>query len=306
MQPDLLAQFGLHAELPQVYDNHFTGTFGECQRMAYYQNVLGRRVRGEQYALVWGAIFHRLAEIWGEAQDIDRVIEVIDQNIPEIVEDRYGRDRGKMQEMFLKWVKFRKSDPLEILRTEQPAVVACIGSEPCVYSETGCNLVYGGRIDQIVRWNALIGPLDIKTTTSRENDPAADYQLSHQMEGYVWLASHLLGKHCWGVIVERIIANKSEVTVDRFPVPYSRDRIWEWVENERRLHADIAAKPLDNELEWRQNYARCHAPARHCRFIDVCLSPRAGNFRLRWLRDNTEELRFNFQEAREERENATR
>lgn len=293
-----LAEYGLNARIQPVFDHTFSGTYLECERMAYYQSILGRKARELDYSLFWGGIFHRLTELWELHHDLNEVIEVISMNVEEETDDRYGRNQRLMQDMFVEWMKYRKNDPLEVLRAEQPAVVTCIG--PCIYqpnSPLGCNLTYGGKLDEIVRWNSLVGPLDFKTTVMTETDPVSQYKPSHQMMGYVWLASHLMGRHCWGAIVERIVANKSGVKIDRFPVPYSKDLIIEWSENERLLHAEILEKfqlHMDDEEYWKQNQSRCWLPYK-CRYRDVCLSPREANFRLRWLRDNTIEERFDFQ-----------
>lgn len=298
-----LAEYGLNAQLQEVTDHSFSGTYLECQRMAYYQNILGRRLTETEYTLIWGKIFHRLTEVWAKRHDLDEVISLISLNVEETNDDRYGRNQRLMQDMFIAWVQYRKNDPIEILRAEQPAVVTCI--EPCIYhpeSPTGCGLTYGGKLDEIVRWNSLVGPLDFKTTVMNETDPVSQYKPSHQMQGYTWLASHLMGRQCWGAIIERVVANKSGVKIDRFPVPYAKDLIIEWADNERRVQEEIRrkfAESPDDESAWHQNQSRCWAPY-PCRLRDVCLSPREANFRLRWLRDNTHEERFDFRVQEEE------
>jgi hypothetical protein len=308
-----LAKYGLEPRLQEVFDHSFSGTYEECQRMAYYQGVLGRAAPEDDYALVWGSVFHKLAELWlvnGSQltpELVDLINEVITLNIPEDIDDRYGRNRLRMQEAFIAWAKFRIAEPIKVLRTEQPATVACLKGEPCIYNEDGCGLTYGGKQDQIVQWNVMTGPLDIKTTTQTENDPIQEYKPNHQMEGYVWIASHLMGIHCWGVIVERAIINKSKIDISRFPVPYTRDAIREWAEGEVLRQAEIRQKFIDHpteEIYWRQNQMRCFKPYR-CRFRDVCLSPRDANFRLKWLRDNTRERRFDFRKLDKPTEEAT-
>lgn len=302
--------YGINAKLPEVFDHSFSGPYLECERMALYQGIWGRRGEILDFTLAWGALFHKLTELWTLHHDLDEIIQTIDMNLPDDIEDKYGRDKRRMQEAFVEWVKFRNADPIEILRTEQPAVVFC--NEPCMYnpdSPTGCGLLYGGKIDQIARWNAMIGPLDFKTTVMDTTDPISEYKPNHQMEGYVWMASHLTGKHCWGAIVERIIINKSKIKIHRFPVPFNKDEIIEWAQTEVLLHEEIKAKfgrhPYE-EIFWKQNKSRCALPYR-CRFRDVCTSPREAGFRLRWLRDNTVEKRFDFRETEsKESENGSR
>jgi len=297
---EALQQFGISAKLPDVFDHSFTGTYEECNRMALYERIWGRKSRyGDDYSLVWGGVFHKCAEVWLKTGDLSAVIEVIDLNLEEDIDDRYGRNKLRMQEAFIEWVKFRKTDPIEIIRTEQPAVVYCQG--PCPYSADGCNLMYGGKLDQIVRWNSLVGPLDIKTTVMDTSDPIVEYKPNHQMEGYTWLTTHLMGKPCWGAIVERMVINKSKIKPHRFPVPFPKDEILEWVETERLIHVEIKEKfqlHAFNEIEWRQNKARCALPYL-CKYRDLCLSPRDANFRLRWIRDNTTEDRFDFRANKE-------
>lgn len=299
-----LQDYGITAKLPEVFDHTFTGTYLECERMAFYQTIWGRGGRTEDYSLVWGQVFHKIAEVWLKTEDLSQVIEVIDLNIPEEVDDRYGRNRQKMQDMFVEWLKYRRSDPVEIIRTEQPVVVACLSK--CPYYDLGCNLTYGGRIDQIIKWQALVGPLDLKTTVMDKVDPIIEWLPNHQMAGYTWLTTHLTGRRCWGPIVEQIVANKSQIKVRRFPVSYPRSIIEEWIDNERRTHAEIALKfqhHAEDEGAWKQNWGRCAEPYL-CKFRNVCLAPREAQFRLRWLRDNTVERRFDFRAVQFQDNNA--
>lgn len=293
------ADFGLKAQLPEVFDHSFTGTYLECEQMAYLQTILGRRGKIKGWALVWGSVFHKIAQMWQDnpaVETIDKIQEVIELNIPEDVEDRYGRVRYRMQELFLAWVEFRRQQPVEILRTEQPVVIECRKGEPCPYFDDGCGLTYGGRLDQIVRWNQLVGPLDFKTTIMTESDPLKEYKPSHQMMGYTWQTTHLMGKECWGAIVERLICNKSKIAISRHPVSFATDLIREWAEREVVVHAEIREKFRlhgNNPAAWKTNYARCAKPYL-CAFRDICTSPRDAGFRWRWVRDNTIEHRFDF------------
>jgi hypothetical protein len=293
-----LERFGLRPQLPAAFDHQVTGTFGECERMAYYKHILGRDfIRGDRTALNWGKVFHDCTELWDVTSDLAQIHGFISESLEENEGDRYGRTQGRMFEAFKQWLMFRQMNPLEILRTEQPVLIRCDDGESCPYfPETGCGLEYGGRMDRIVRWDAMIGPLDFKTTVMDEQDPIGEYRPSHQFEGYVWAASHLMNQHAWGIIVERIVTNKSKIDIRRFPVSFTRDQIREWVQNEKRVQSRILhlfqEHPTD-ELEWVQNYFRCFKPW-PCEFRDACLASRDMDFRYRWLRDNTVEKRWDF------------
>lgn len=304
-----------------VFDHQVSGTFGECERWAWYQHVLGRSSKGSSFALDWGKAFHAATEAWDYAQGElaagrpltlqitpaqsvattieDMVVGAITANLPENNEDRYGRTRGRMFEAFVQWLEYCKVNPIKILRTEQSVIVQCNSGSHCPYfptSPTGCGLKYGGRMDRIIEWNGIRGPKDLKTTVMDEQDPLVQYRPSHQFEGYVWMASHLMDGHCWGIIVERIVTNKSKIKIDRFPVSYTKDNIREWVvnelENQERFRYLVANHPEDM-FRWRQNYARCGTPW-PCPYRDVCLSPTTGGFRYKLLRDNYVEKRWDF------------
>lgn len=289
------AHFGLHAVMPDRMDHSTSGTFGECFRMGYYQHILGRVPKTENYSFTWGKAFHKMTETWLETRSPNEVAGVIQDYIPELVEDRYGRNRSRMMELFVHWADFTEKNPLKVLRNEQPALIACLDS-PCPYSPTGCGLVYGGRLDRIVDWNGIVGPLDVKTSVIDDADPVAEYKPSHQMEGYVWLASHLMGKHCWGVILEKAVCNKSKMFVKRYPIPYAKDLIREWAENEihlqNRIRETFETSAYKME-DWEQNHFRCYKPFK-CAYRDICTSPRDGDFRMKFLRDNTIEARWDF------------
>lgn len=268
--------------------------------MAYYKHFLGRELtHGDRTALSWGKAIHAASEVWEVTGDAEAVYSCIDATLDENLEDRYGRTKSRLFEAFQEYAKFQALNPIEVLRTEQPAYISCTSGDSCPYfPDTGCGLEYGGRIDRVVRWQGLIGPLDIKTTVMTDQDPVAEYRPSHQFMGYIWAIGHLMNSHPWGIIVDRIQTNKSTIKVSRFPVSFSRDNIREWVETERRVHARIhylaEHHPYD-ELEWTQNYFRCQKPY-PCAYREACLSPRDGGFRYKWLAQNTVERRWDFRE----------
>lgn len=293
----VLSDFNLTVALPEHTDNQVTGNYSQCKRRTYYGTVLGRRRIGmDEIALRWGTVFHKGTEILTTTQDMDHLQWFIDRHLDENHDDRYGRTRGRMFEALITWVNWRKTNPIKVLRTEQPTVIRC--ESACPYFEDGCHLEYGGLMDEIVDWQGYVGPLDFKTTVMTDSDPVTNYRMDHQMMGYDWIASHLVGRHCWGAIVERIITNKSSIKIDRIPIPYSKDQIREWVENERELQQDLVMRANlypNDESKWEQNYMACNNPYK-CTFFDVCLAPKSMNFRYKWLRDNTEEKRWNFLE----------
>jgi hypothetical protein len=295
----VLANYGLRPQLPEAFDHQVTGTFQECHRYGYYKHILSRYVtKQDRTALNWGSAFHGATEVWDTTgQDPQAVQDYIETHLDENIEDRYGRTRGRMFTAFLEWAKWAQMNPLKILKTEQPVLVECLDGDSCPYfPETGCGLRYGGRIDRIVEWQGMIGPLDKKTTVMDETDPISEYRPNHQFMGYVWAVSHLMNLHSWGIIVERMVTNKSKIKFDRFPVSFTRDQIREWVETEKLVQQeihDLYEKHPDDELFWTQNYFRCFKPW-PCEFRDACLSPRDAGFRYRWLRDNTVEKRWDF------------
>lgn len=290
-------RYGLHPALPSKYDHSTTGIFQECERMFYWQHILGRVPKIENYAFRWGKVAHRVVEQWLVTPgDTDTVMNTIVTEVPEITEDRYKRNRRRMVDLFIEWVKYNEANPLKVLHTEQSVLMACLDS-PCPYSSTGCNLVYGGRMDRIVDWNGIVGPLDVKTTVMDDQDPVAEYKPSHQMMGYVWLGSHLMGKHVWGVILEKIVCNSSKLFVKRHPITFAKDLIREWAEQEiqyqQRIKELYARAPYDPS-PWLMNHFRCYKPYK-CSYRDICTSPRDMDFRLKLLRDQTVEARWDFE-----------
>lgn len=296
----VLENYGLVPQMPLAIDHQVSGTFGECRRMAYYRHILGReRIGEDRTALDWGSAMHSASEVYDVTHNLEAVFATIEEKLAENIEDRYGRTRGRMFEAFGEWLKFKEMNPMKIIRTEQPVLVRCVSGVSCPYypdSEEGCGLEYGGRIDRIVEWQGMVGPFDLKTTVMDEQDPIVEYRPSHQFMGYVWAVSHLMNNHSWGIIVERIVTNKSKIKIGRFPVSFTRDNIREWVENEKYVQAELRNlydNHAGNEAAWTQNYFRCAKPW-PCSYRDACLSPRDAGFRYRWLRDNTQERRWDF------------
>ena len=294
-----LARFGLHPQLPSEFDHQVTGTMGECERMAYYQHILGRRIDSQdRTALNWGSAMHAASDLWSTSKDPEQIQELIGRSLNENADDRYGRTQGRMFEAFLKYAQFQMSNPLEVLRTEQPTLLTCDSGESCPYFEEGCQLTYGGRLDKIIRWQGMVGPLDLKTTVMNDKDPIVAYRPSHQFMGYVWVVGHLMLSHCWGIIVDRIVTNKSAIDIKRFPVSFTKDNIRDWVRNEKALHGRIHylfENHAEDEYAWIQNYARCSTPW-PCAYRDACLSGTEMDFRYKWLAQNTTEWRWDFRD----------
>ena len=295
----VLSDYGLSFRMPEVFDHQISGTFGECQRMAYYRFGLGRTKRfGDSLALLWGKVFHACTDIWHTTKDQDAIAALID-TIPEDTGDRNGRNRQRMMELFIAWVEWDAKNPLTILRTEQAVTVRCDHGDQCPYfpdNLDGCGLTYGGRQDRIVEHNGIVGPLDIKTTVMDETDPLVAWRPDHQFMGYIWQASHLMQKHCWSIIVLRVVCNKGKMDFRYFPVSFPIDAIREWVENERTLQGRfkwLAEQFPNDEIQWAQNYARCGKPY-PCEFRDVCLAPQKYGFRYKVLRDQYQERRWDF------------
>lgn len=289
-------RYGLHPQMPTKYDHSTTGVFQECERMFYWQHELGRVPRMENYSFRWGKTGHKVIEQWLANRDTDQVMQTIVDEIPDITEDRYQRNRKRMVELFVEWVKYNEINPLKVLHTEQSVLIACL-DQACPYSETGCGLVYGGRMDRIVDWNGIVGPLDVKTSVMDDQDPVAEYKPSHQMMGYVWLGSHLMGKHVWGVILEKIVCNSKKLQIKRHPITFAKDLIREWAEQEiqyqqriKFLHETAAYDPS----KWLMNHFRCYKPFK-CAYRDICTSPRDMDFRLKLIRDTTVEARWDFE-----------
>lgn len=292
-----LARYGLNPRLPENFDHQVTGMFSECERMAYWRHILGReRSAQDRTALNWGKTMHSASEVWETEKNPQAVYDLISTSLDENLEDKYGRTQGRMYEAFQKYVQFQTLNPIKVLRTEQPTLLTCDSGTSCPYFDGGCGLTYGGRIDRVIEWQGMVGPLDIKTTVMDDQDPISEYRPSHQFEGYVWVVSHLMNEHSWGIIVDRIVTNKSKIDIKRFPVSFTRDNIREWVENEKRVQARIhhlfETSPED-ETAWTQNYFRCQKPW-PCPFRDACLAPRDDGFRYKWLQQHTVERRWDF------------
>jgi hypothetical protein len=295
-------KFGMVPSLPPVFDHQVTGTFGECERMCYYQHILGRVPDRDSWALTWGTVFHAATEAYHETGSLEAVESVIDQ-LPDETDDKYGRNRARMYQLMVEWIKFQKLNPIKVLRTEQSVQIKCDGTNSCPYFDTGCDLTYGGRMDRIVDWQGVVGPLDYKTTVMDESDPVAEYRPNHQMAGYIWAASHLMGRHNWGILVERVITNKSKIHIHRYPISYSRDLIREWVQNEKLMQGRLVQlfnHHSHDESQWQQNYFRCSRPY-PCAYKDICSAPRDGDFRYKLLAQSTVEKRWDFHNPDDDR-----
>lgn len=283
MSEELYLSHGLRAQLPEPFDNSMKSEYVRCQRKFWIRYCLGRIPKVTKHGRTWGTAWHKVQEVFsfvdlehGAAAAVDAAFATIDDYLPEVVDDRYGRDRSRMKQAFSEYVeKFYAADKqqTELVRAEQPFEVFCPAGADCPWG--GCDLAHAGKTDKIVRRTGKLWVHDYKTSTQKDDYYHNKIILDPQTTGYLWANSHLLGERVWGVLIDRATVNKSAMDFQRYPLSVSDDLVVEWITEQRLIDVEIRGKfdeaPYDMSA-WRRNPEECHTWG-GCPYFDVCSLP---------------------------------
>lgn len=135
------------------------------------------------------------------------------------------------------------------------------------------HVVWSGVIDLLLRDQGRLFVLDHKTASRTGESYFRPFDLSQQMIGYVWAASHLFGEQFSGAIINVLIGRqetKTGVAWDqtRDIKYYSPERIAEWQSNMLHILSDFAHNLMRGYFPMKTQW--CAGKFGMCPFIDVC------------------------------------
>lgn len=309
--PNLALQdFALRPKLPEVFDSSMLKDYMDCPSKFYLRHVLGlRRVGPGAAGLTWGSKWHDAMYALFEHQPISSpearaaALQSMEPWPHEVLndEDRNARTFGRMELSIEDYIeKYGSLDErlYHTVRREQYFNISCDLNDDCPFG--GCGLDWCGKVDRLVEkvGREEIYDWDYKTSSYMRSSFFDEQKHGFQMPGYIWAVRHLVQRRVVGVIVDLVHTLKGTQSFYRQEIPYNDEEILEWVENTRRIVAEIRSRYdfYANDPEaWIKNYNHCSQYS-GCQFRSVHYTPPIRDVRLRILGADFTEDRWNPEE----------
>jgi hypothetical protein len=296
-----IADYGLHPQLPSVFDATMISDWHDCKSMFYLRHVLGLKklTAVESNDLNWGSMWHRLLHAYHTNSHNAVQAAAVLKDWPSGLDETepFNRTRDRMLLCFTKYLaQFKEQDEEEVenLRHEQYFDIFCPENNPaCPFG--GCGLRWCGRMDRLVRRRNKILVWDYKTTRRMGVDYFDHYEHSFQIPGYVWAAKHLMTEPIEGAVLDVMyVLTKSEDPFRR-TFKYSDERLLEWRYNVKTAAAEISHYwtnfPDQPEL-WPKDWNNCTRYGK-CAYADVHFAAPIRDSRLRIISEDYMEERWN-------------
>ena len=157
---------------------------------------------------------------------------------------------------------------------------------------------WGGKMDRLVRLHGRLWILDFKTSAYRDDYFGDKIALNHQLRGYAWLLSHLMGERVWGVMIDRAVINSSMIQFQRYPHAISDGHMMSFVRNQQCILDDAARKFRVGAYDlnaWQENPDECFNRGK-CPYYGVCSTScwPDTEARLKVISNDYEEARHDF------------
>jgi hypothetical protein len=173
------------------YDASCIADYLHCPKLFYWRWVRGLVPKEEPPALFFGRVFHEALLVWYKSGDRALAIKEFDA-IPTvgIGDDRRTREHGQVifDEYISRWGK----ESWEVLYLEKEFMIEMPNGKK-----------YGGRLDEVVKWNDQIYVVDHKTTSQLGSYFFKGFRPSVQMDGYAYACRKIWGQ-CSGIVINGI------------------------------------------------------------------------------------------------------
>lgn len=154
-----------------------------------------------------------------------------------------------------------------VLQNAKPAVELSF-RVPVGFSLTsGHDVLLSGHLDKVIRFNDQLYVSDIKTTKSITASWRADFDLSHQMSGYILGGNLALNEPVHGAVIDGIALQVGGVKFARHFTHRTKSQLGEYLHGFQLLVERYEQYSLNNY--WPMNTSFCW----RCEYKDVCKQP---------------------------------
>lgn len=175
-----------------------------------------------------------------------------------------------------------REDSMQVhqLANGKPAVELSFRVPVGLELSTGEPVLLSGHFDKVVRFNDHLWIKDIKSTKSITAAWREEFDLSHQMTGYILGGSLAISEPIKGVVIDGVCLQVGGVKFGRHFTHRTESQLGEYI-NDLRLLVD-QAEAYAAEGYWPMNTSFC----RFCEFKGVCKQPpeMRGGYLRQWFR----------------------
>jgi len=284
-------------------DNSSMEVFTTCARAAQYYIIRKRELNRPRSALEFGKIIHHILEAryrLGTSQIDQPVLDAMHTKlnagfqtyVPDLEDFRnYSTGVGFIEE----YAKVYPFEEFTICQTDKSCIelpfalpIGTIEINDTIWVREPDGLirqryvgtiqiVWKGKIDMIVRQPSTAPfVFDHKTTSMMGPSFFGEFELSHQMHGYVWAANKLLGEPVAGVIINGLGIRKPTRTGKAFEFIRHQVHVYpqlleEWQQDTIHIVSDFVAMAIRGYMPKHTKW--CHGKYGACQFKSVCSLP---------------------------------
>lgn len=296
---------------PVVVDATAMMIYKECPRQYLYRIVLGYAGKDNKPYFAWGSAYHKFREhlmllfkeFTKDGYDPTAIMQAYQPAIDIAV--AYWRKHGKdekpdskfshctegmlklaCEKAFTQVISDMKMNRVQVLATEQPFTIPLYEDED--------DILFGGRLDEVVKMSGQVYVRDFKTTAGKTEwayrnslDP------NYQFTGYTHAAIQLTKLPITGCVVEVLnVSSKKGPEIFELKAERSPYQMRTWLEEQKYWYQQIKFS-RENDI-YPQNERSCW----NCEFRRLCQKP-SPNGILTGLRMDFKLIPWNFYEIRD-------
>lgn len=195
-------------EQERIWDYTTISTFQACPKKYYFRMIKHLVPTTTAPALLFGKALHSALEVFYKdiREGKDRATALASSI--KIFQDNYETPEGEEKRTTENAIKLLKgyeevyrNEPFKVLGQEIGFAV------PVFYKDsTGVekSFLLCGRLDALIDWNGVLYVLEHKTTTMLGANYFYQFEMSMQVDGYVYAASQHTGRKCLGAVVNAL------------------------------------------------------------------------------------------------------
>lgn len=237
-------------------DNSSMELFTTCPRQAYYYIIRKLELNRDRIALDFGDRFHGVLEYlykkygtgYRSAADNADIIAFAQRVVLQTPEDDY-RTNSYLVDAVAKYLTDYPAERFNLLTLNNQPAVELPFAFPLGTIESGfgpVKVVWTGKIDLPYRSDSRLGIMDHKTTSMMGPQFFAEFEIAHQMYGYVAATEFIFNEPVHEITINGLGCRKPTKTGQKFEfsrhiIPVSRDLLAEWHTDSLALVSDFLA-----------------------------------------------------------------
>ena len=259
----------------RIWDNSTIDLFLKCRKKYQYRMVLDLESKTISPALDFGKCIHlALESYYKNNRDLNSMITAFAENYS----DKEGDDLRTVEngvKLLAQYHEVYKNESIEILDLEVGFAV------PIAHPDNPSkHIIYGGRIDGLIKWDSEIYVLEHKTTSRLGYTYFDQFRPNQQLDGYVYGARALTGLPVKGVLlnamepwkeVKKVSAatKKPEDHFARSPIMRNEDELIDFARDVNDIVEEIIK--CEQKDRYYKTRSACKDFNYNCVYKDLCL-----------------------------------